>query len=145
MFGNKTVPDRFISLQQWIRHTLVVTLAITLCWMGSPAQAASIPPQLDKLEAQIAELQVLVRDRNWPEIRFYVNGPMGYTRKDLSAVAQSLPTSQRKQARDLGRKLTDYMIDVDQGSRRSDKEDVDAAQRALKQTFQELKDLVSRA
>ncbi len=125
-------------------------LVTTVCLMGllllgwtSLAQAVPIPPQLDRLEAQINQLQTLVDQQDWPEIRFYLNGPMGYTRKDLLAVTLTLPKAKRREAQQLSRQIADRMVDIDQASRRFDAADTGSAQRQLKQVFQSFKDLVA--
>ena len=127
---------------------LVIALFL-LCLLtfnvGAVAQAAPIPPQLTRLEAQIDELQTLIDAQDWPEIRFYLNGPMGYTRKDLSSIGQSLPQNKRQTALELAREITDRMVDIDQGSRQSDSADVVTAQRALRQAVQNYTELVANS
>ncbi|NJL99597.1 MAG: photosystem II protein PsbQ [Synechococcaceae cyanobacterium RM1_1_27] len=135
------------TLSQWLyRLVMAVFLLCLLTFnVGAVAQAAPIPPQLNRLEAQINELQTLIDARDWPEIRFYLNGPMGYTRKDLSSISQSLPQNKRQMALRMAREITDRMVDIDQGSRQSDSAEVATAQRALREAVQTFRDLVANS
>ncbi len=133
------------ALSQWLSRLVIAVFLLCLLTfnVGVVAQAAPIPPQLTRLETQLDQLQTLIDDQDWPEIRSYLNGPMGYTRKDLSVIGQSLPENKRQTARQLAREITDRMVDIDQGSRQSDSADVVTAQRGLRQAVQGFKALVA--
>lgn len=127
---------------RWRGLLLVVLVALGL-WLGSPVQAASLPPQVQELEQQVSQLQSLVDSEDWLEIRSYIRGPMGLTRKNLTGLAVTLPQEQKQQVIRLTRELGQSLEKLDFAAKGYDQPQVEAAQAKVKKALDKLESLFS--
>ncbi|MCJ2542229.1 photosystem II protein PsbQ [Thermostichus vulcanus] len=126
----------------WRSLLLVLFVALGL-WLGSPVQAASLPPQVQELEQQVSQLQRLVDAEDWLEIRSYIHGPMGLTRKNLTGLAVTLPKEQKQEVIRLTKELGQSLEKLDFAAKGYDQPEVEAAQAKVKKALDRLEALFS--
>ncbi|MEN9203326.1 MAG: photosystem II protein PsbQ [Thermostichus sp. DG_1_6_bins_120] len=127
---------------RWRSLLLVLLVALGL-WLGSPVQAANLPPQIQELEQQVTQLQRLVDSEDWLEIRSYIRGPMGLTRKNLTTLAVTLPKDQKQAVIRLTRELGQGLEKLDLAAKGYDQPEVEAAQAKIRKTLAQLESLFS--
>ncbi len=129
-------------MSRWRRFLLFGILALGL-WLGSPVQAAMLPPQIQELNEQVTQLQSLVDSEDWLEIRSYIRGPMGLTRKNLTGLAITLPEKQKQEVIRLTRELGRSLEKLDFAAKGYDQPQVEAAQAKVRKALDELESLFS--
>jgi photosystem II protein PsbQ len=129
-------------MNRWRRLLLVGLLALGL-WLGSPVQAAMVPPQIQELDQQVTQLQSLVDAEDWLEIRSYIRGPMGLTRRNLTGLAVTLPEKQKQEVIRLTRELGRSLEKLDFAAKGYDQPQVEAAQAGVRKALDELESLFS--
>ncbi len=129
-------------MNRWRRLLLVGLLALGL-WLGSPVQAAMVPPQIQELDQQVTQLQSLVDSEDWLEIRSYIRGPMGLTRRNLTGLAVTLPEKQKQEVIRLTRELGRSLEKLDFAAKGYDQPQVEAAQAGVRKALDELESLFS--
>ncbi len=129
-------------MSRWRRFLLFGILALGL-WLGSPVQAAMLPPQIQELNQQVTQLQSLVDAEDWLEIRSYIRGPMGLTRKNLTGLAITLPEKQKQEVIRLTRELGRSLEKLDFAAKGYDQPQVEAAQAKVRKALDELESLFS--
>ncbi|MGQ9837899.1 MAG: photosystem II protein PsbQ [Cyanobacteriota bacterium] len=127
---------------RWHSLLLFGILALGL-WLGSPTQAAVMPPQVQELEQHVTKLQSLVDAEDWLEIRSYIRGPMGLTRKNLTGLAVTLPKEQKQEVIRLTRELGQSLEKLDLAAKAYDQPQVEAAQAKVKKALGELEAIFS--
>ncbi|MFS8859319.1 photosystem II protein PsbQ [Synechococcus sp. B60.1] len=133
-------------MRRWQSVLLVAILTLGL-WLGSlPVQAAAaLPRELQQLEQQVERLQSLVDAEDWLEIRSYIHGPMGMTRKTLNGLASTLPDKQKREMLRLAKEMGRGLEQLDFAAKAYDQPEVEVAQAKVRKTLQELKALFSQA
>ncbi len=131
-------------MRRWQSVLLIAILTLGL-WLGSlPLQAAAaLPRELQQLEQQVERLQRLVDAEDWLEIRSYIHGPMGMTRKTLNGLAATLPDKQKREMLRLAKEMGRGLEQLDFAAKAYDQPEVEAAQAKVRKTLQELKALFS--
>ncbi|MCF2971675.1 photosystem II protein PsbQ [Synechococcus sp. Nb3U1] len=131
-----------MMIKCWRSWLLVGLLTLGL-WLGSPVQAANLPPQVQELEQQVTQLQGLVDSEDWLEIRSYIRGPMGLTRKNLTGLAVTLPKEQKQEVIRLTKELGQSLEKLDFAAKGYDQPEVEAAQVKVKKALAQLESLFS--
>lgn len=133
-------------MRRWRSLLLLAILTLGL-WLGSlPVQAAAaLPRELQQLEQHVERLQSLVDAEDWLEIRSYIHGPMGLTRKTLTSLANTLPQQQKREMLRLAKEMGRSLEELDFAAKAYDQPEVEAAQAKVRKTLQELKALFSQA
>ena len=131
-------------MRRWQSVLLVAILTLGL-WLGSlPVQAAAaLPRELQQLEQQVERLQSLVDAEDWLEIRSYIHGPMGMTRKTLNGLASTLPDKQKREMLRLAKEMGRGLEQLDFAAKAYDQPEVEVAQAKVRKTLQELEALFS--
>lgn len=129
-------------IKRWHSWVLAGLLALGF-WLGSPVQAANLPPQLQELEQQVTQLQSLVDAEDWLEIRSYIHGPMGLTRKNLTGLAVTLPKEQKQEVIRLTRELGRSLEKLDFAAKGYNQPQVEAAQAKVRKALDDLESLFS--
>jgi photosystem II protein PsbQ len=80
---------------------------------------------------------------DWLEIRSYIHGPMGLTRKTLTSLANTLPQQQKREMLRLAKEMGRSLEELDFAAKAYDQPEVEAAQAKVRKTLQELKALFS--
>ncbi len=93
----------------------VVLVAIASMWI-MPAARAYVPPQLQKLQAQVDVLQGYVDGQEWLEVQSYIHGPMGLFRRQLAALERKLPQAQQAALADKFEDLPQLMNELDEAA-----------------------------
>ena len=127
-----------------IRSLLLMGL-ILICWLGltlgSGAQAAELPLELQTLDRQLQELQPLIQKPDLPEISPYVRSRFRLLRKQLLLLSQELPQPEQKQASQISRRIAQQLVEIDQGARREQISEVREGYQGLLQAVDEFEDL----
>ncbi len=130
--------------KQMVGITILLLCLVFLNFAGALAGLAAgegMPPQLQSLTDHVEQLHELVGQRDWFEIRSYIGGPMYLVRRELQDLSQDLPQGQQQEARQLSRRFTDSLVQLDQGARRFESTQIDTAQSRLEGSLRELKQL----
>jgi photosystem II protein PsbQ len=135
---------RYVMICRWRSVLLVAILTLGL-WLGSLSvqAAAGLPRELQQLEQQVERLQSLVEAEDWLEIRSYIHGPMGLTRKTLTGLAATLPDKQKREVLRLAKEMGRSLEQLDFAAKAYDQPEVEAAQAKVKKTLQALEAVFS--
>ncbi|MFN3360002.1 MAG: photosystem II protein PsbQ [Pseudanabaenaceae cyanobacterium] len=109
-------------------------------WLPTPSLAAN--PKLEALASQIQRLQTYVEENNWQEIRAYIRGPMGETRRKLATIERELPKNQRSTFKTAASRFLDDLINLDFAALQQDSERTETAFQSLQADLDNLRQTV---
>lgn len=133
-----------IMVKRMVGITILLLSLVFLNFGGALAGLAAdedLPSQLRSLNDHVEQLHELVEQRDWFEIRSYIGGPMYLVRRELQDLSQELPQGQQQEARQLSRRFTDSLVQLDQGAKRFASTQIDTAQSRLEGSLRELQQL----
>ncbi|MEN9266641.1 MAG: hypothetical protein Q6K99_10445, partial [Thermostichales cyanobacterium BF4_bins_65] len=93
-------------------------------------------------QAEVEHLQELVDNQEWVNVRSYIHGPMGMTRKELAGLALQYTGEQQKQIQKANRQLLTNLEKIDAAAEDFDAQRLRAAQNALRESVAALDALV---
>ncbi|MCS6960076.1 MAG: photosystem II protein PsbQ [Pseudanabaenaceae cyanobacterium SKYGB_i_bin29] len=123
---------------------IILLLVALVCWMGlwSPVPSLAANSRLEALATQMQRLQTFVEENNWQEIRAYIRGPMGETRRKLAAIERELPKNQRSVFKTASSKFLDDLITLDFAALQQDAERTETAFQTLQADLDSLRQTV---
>ncbi|MEN9219437.1 MAG: hypothetical protein Q6J68_03455 [Thermostichales cyanobacterium SZTDM-1c_bins_54] len=127
---------RFCLMVILLPLVLVANLVMT------PLAAAAANPVVSKIQAEVEHLQELVDNQEWVNVRSYIHGPMGMTRKELAGLALQYTGEQQKQIQKANRQLLTNLEKIDAAAEDFDAQRLRAAQNALRESVAALDALV---
>jgi photosystem II protein PsbQ len=134
----KVLAKRMVGITILLLCLMFLNVAGALAGLAADEGMA---PQLQSLNDHVEQLHELVAQRDWFEIRSYIGGPMYLVRRELQDLSQELPRDQQQEARQISRRFTDSLVQLDQGAKRFESTQIDTAQSRLENSFQALKQL----
>ncbi|MEN9250965.1 MAG: hypothetical protein Q6L58_00835 [Thermostichales cyanobacterium BF3_bins_165] len=127
---------RFCLMVILLPLVLVANLVMT------PLAAVAANPVVSKIQAEVEHLQELVDNQEWVNVRSYIHGPMGMTRKELAGLALQYTGEQQKQIQKANRQLLTNLEKIDAAAEDFDAQRLRAAQNALRESVAALDALV---
>jgi photosystem II protein PsbQ len=112
---------------------LPLVLVVNLIAPAEPALAAN--PVISKIQAEVEHLQELVDNQEWVNVRSYIHGPMGMTRKELASLALGVTGEQQKQIQKANRQVLTSLEKIDAAAEDFDAQRLRAAQNSLRDSL----------
>ncbi len=109
---------------------ILLPLVLVVNLLGEPALASN--PVISKIQAEVEHLQELVDNQEWVNVRSYIHGPMGMTRKELASLALGVTGEQQKQIQKANRQVLTSLEKIDAAAEDFDAQRLRAAQSSLR-------------